>query len=102
MSSRNQLKKKREIKKGGGEERKKRTNKKQRKGEKEKKASCGGSGGGERREGGREEEVNVKNISYANGEQVAEVNHPILRWFQKEKQMVELFSFSSWSRNPAN
>lgn len=46
-----------------------------------------------RREEGRKEEVNIKNILYANGEQVAEVNHPILRWLQKEKQMVELLLF---------
>lgn len=99
MSSRNQLKKERNKERREGEKEKKRTTKKQRKEEKEKKASWGAGAGGWR-EGGKE--VNVKNISYANGEQVAEVNHPILRWFQKEKQMVELFSFSSWSRNPAN
>ena len=35
-----------------------------------------------KRERGREGGVNVKNILYANDEQVAEVSRPILRQFQ--------------------
>lgn len=72
-----------------GKERKKRKEKNKQ----ETKKRRGGGRVERGRGGGKEKEVNVKNILYANGEQVAEVNHPILRWFQKEKQMVELFLF---------
>ena len=37
--------------------------------------------------------VHVKNILYTNDEQVAEVNHPILRQLQKQRQVVKLLLF---------